>query len=161
MWHLTTHIDLAAASGVPATALVTNGQMLRLAPGPAKILAEVPVGRFHVDGRLIVPSLDGPARQRRKLSFVGMVVVSLVMDDRGGLLSTPIILIDGVPLMDEEGTPFGAIFADTAASVLASIPRPRRRDDEAVRETVRTAVRRMAEELWGKKPVCHVLIHRP
>ena len=160
MWHLTTHVDLAAASGVPATGLVTNGQMLRLAPGPAKILAEVPVGRLHVDGRLIVPSIDGPARQRRKLSFVGIAIVSLVMDERGDLLSRPGIRIDGIPFMDEEGTPFGAILADVAESVLTSIPRARRRDDEAVRETVRIAMRRTAEEIWGKKPICHVMVHR-
>jgi ribonuclease J len=160
MWHLTTHIDLAAASAIPATALVTNGQMLRLAPGPAKIVAEVPAGRLHVDGRLIVPSIDGPARQRRKLSFVGIVVVSLVMDARGDPLSRPVVLIDGIPLFDEEDVPLGAILADTADTVLASIPRSRRRDDEAVREAMRIAIRRTAEEIWGKKPVCHVLIHR-
>jgi ribonuclease J len=161
MWHLTTHIDLAAASGIPATALVINGQMLRLAPGPAKILAEVPAGRLHVDGRLIVPSVEGPARQRRKLSFVGLATVSLVMDARGDLLSRPGVVIDGIPLFDEEGTPVAEILADTADSVLSSIPRPRRRDDEAVREAVRIAIRRTAEEIWGKKPICHVMIHRP
>ena len=160
MWHLTTHIDLAAASGIPTALLVTNGQMLRLAPEPAKILAEVPAGRLHVDGRLIVPSVDGPARLRRKLSFVGVAIVSLVMDGRGDLLSRPGILIDGIPLLDEEGTPFGAILADVAESVLTSIPRSRRGDDEAVRETVRIAIRRVAEEIWGKKPVCHVMVHR-
>jgi ribonuclease J len=161
MWHLTTHIDLAAASGIPATALVINGQMLRLAPGPAKIVAEVPAGRLHVDGRLIVPSLEGPARQRRKLSFVGLAVVSLMMDARGDLLSRPGVVIDGIPLFDEEGTPVAEILAATADSVLSSIPRPRRRDDEAVREALRIAIRRTAEEIWGKKPVCHVIIHRP
>jgi ribonuclease J len=160
MWHLTTHVELAAASGIPATGLVTNGQMLRLAPRPAKILAEVPVGRLHVDGRLIVPSIDGPARQRRKLSFVGVAIVSLVMDERGDLLSRPGIRIDGIPFMDEEGTPFAAILADVAESVLTSIPRARRRDDEAVREPVRIAMRRTAEEIWGKKPICHVMVHR-
>ena len=161
MWHLTTHIDLAGASSIPATALVTNGQMLRLAPGPAKIMAEVPAGRLHVDGRLIVPSIDGPARQRRKLSFVGLATVSLVMDARGDLLLRPGVVIDGIPLFDEEGTPVAEILADTADSVLSSIPRPRRRDDEAVREAVRIAIRRTAEEIWGKKPICHVMIHRP
>jgi hypothetical protein len=29
-----------------------------------------------------------------------------------------------------------------------------------VRETVRNAVRRSAEEVWGKRPVCHVMVHR-
>jgi ribonuclease J len=82
------------------------------------------------------------------------------MDARGDPLSRPVVLIDGIPLFDEEDVPLGAILADTADTVLASIPRSRRRDDEAVREAMRIAIRRTAEEIWGKKPVCHVLIHR-
>jgi ribonuclease J len=43
---------------------------------------------------------------------------------------------------------------------LESLPRPRRRDDETIKETIRTGVRRAADAAWGKKPICHVLIHR-
>jgi ribonuclease J len=159
-WHLATHVELAAAAGIPETALVLNGQMLRLAPAPSKIIAEVPAGRLHVDGKLIVPAYDGPARLRRKLSFVGVVVVSLVMDGKGHILSQPRLLMDGGPPQDAEGTPFEDILAEAVDMVVKSIPRARRRDDDAIREAVRGGVRRAAEEIWGKKPVCHVIIHR-
>jgi ribonuclease J len=160
MWHLTTHVELAKAVGIHESALVTNGQMLRLAPAPAQIIAEVPFGRLHVDGKLIVPAFDGPARARRKLSFVGVVLVSLVLDQRGDLLDAPLVLLDGGPQVDEEGAPLGAILADAVEVSLASMPRPRRRQDDAIRETVKITVRRTAEEIWGTKPICHVLIHR-
>ena len=42
---------------------------------------------------------------------------------------------------------------------LDSMPRPRRRDLEVVREAVRRAVRAAIDEAWGKKPVCTVLRH--
>jgi ribonuclease J len=160
MWHLETHIELGKTSGIVETALALNGQMLRLAPGPAEIVAEVPAGRLHVDGNLIVPAFDGPAKFRRKLSFVGAVFVSLVLDDKGGIVSVPRIVADGAPAHDGEGVPFDEIIAATVETALHSIPRPRRRNDEAVRETVRNAVRRSAEEVWGKRPVCHVMVHR-
>jgi ribonuclease J len=160
MWHLTTHIELAEAAGIREAALVANGQMLRIAPGPARIIGEVPFGRLHVDGRLIVPVIDGPARARRKLSFVGIVLVSLVLDERGDLVDELRVLLDGAPQVDEEGVPLDTIIAKAVNASLLSMPRPRRRQDEAVRETVKIAVRRTAEEIWGKKPVCHVLIHR-
>lgn len=160
MWHLTTHIELAEAAGIREAALVPNGQMLRLAPAPAQIIADVPFGRLHVDGRLIVPAVDGPARARRKLSFVGVVLVSLVLDHKGDPLDAPLVLLDGGPQVDEEGAPLGAILADAVDVSLASMPRPRRRQDDAIRETVKITVRRTAEEIWGKKPICHVVIHR-
>ena len=64
------------------------------------------------------------------------------------------------PPQDAEGTPFEDILAEAVDVVVKSIPRARRRDDDAIRETVRGGVRRAAEEIWGKKPVCHVIIHR-
>ena len=36
----------------------------------------MPVGRVYRDGKLIVDADDGPVRERRKLSFAGIVVVS-------------------------------------------------------------------------------------
>jgi ribonuclease J len=159
-WHLETHVEFAKAAGIPETALVFNGQMLRLAPGPAEVISEVPAGRLHVDGKIIVPAIDGPARKRRKLSFVGVVLASLVVDQKGNLLSEPAILIDGGPPEDGEGGPFDAFLADAFDTAFNSMPRPRRRDDGALGETLRTALRRAAEDVWGKKPVCHVIIHR-
>ena len=37
-----------------------------------------------------------------------------------------------------------------------SLPRPRRRDPEAVAEAVRRAVRATLAAHWNKKPTCHV-----
>ena len=42
----------------------------------------------------------------------------------------------------------------------AKVPRPRRKDAAAVAETLRIGVRRAAHDVWGKKPVCRVIIHR-
>jgi ribonuclease J len=160
MWHLETHIELAKAAGIPETALALNGQMLRLAPAPAQVVAEVPAGRLHVDGKLIVPAIEGPAKFRRKLSFVGVVFVSLVLDDRSNSIVPPAVRVDGGPPDDGEGVPFARVLADTVETVLDSIPRARRNNDDVVEETVKNGVRRTAEEIWGKKPICHVVIHR-
>jgi ribonuclease J len=40
------------------------------------------------------------------------------------------------------------------------MPRARRYEDGPVIELVRGAVRREADALWGKKPVCRVVVHR-
>jgi ribonuclease J len=55
---------------------------------------------------------------------------------------------------------FDEIIYEAVETAINSIPRARRRQDDAIREPVRNAVRRTAEEIWGKKPVCHVVIHR-
>ncbi len=114
------------------------------------------MGRLHVDGRLIVAAIDGPARMRRKLSFVGIVFVSLGLDDNGNIVSNPVVKADGLPAADEQGTPFEDFLLEVVDDALDSMPRARRRDDGVVVEAIRHAVRRAADTTWGKKPVCHV-----
>ncbi|MDP9138740.1 MAG: ribonuclease J, partial [Pseudomonadota bacterium] len=160
-WHLESHAAFALSCGVPDAVVIDNGEMLRLAPGPSEIISHTPAGRLHVDGRLIVPAIDGPARMRRKLSFVGIVFVSLVLEDNGTTGAVPVVITDGLPPADDEGTPFSDFLLTVVEQALASMPRARRRDDSLVIETVRHAVRRAADAMWGKKPVCHVAVHRP
>ncbi|MEE4235510.1 MAG: ribonuclease J, partial [Anderseniella sp.] len=112
MRHLKRQIEFARGCGIPATAQVMGGEVLRLSPGPAEIIDEVPGGRLHVDGRLIVPSIDGPARKRRKLSFVGVVAVSLVIDGAGKLADDPQAVLDGLPEDTGSGYEFHELVLD-------------------------------------------------
>jgi ribonuclease J len=132
--------------------------MVRLAPGPVRIVDDAPVGRLFRDGRLIVPSGDGPVRERRKLAMVGMVVVALAFSRRGELVSDPQIVIDGVPYEDEEGEPMEDLVLAAVDGTLRSIPKDRRRDLEMVAEAVRRGVRGAVANAWGKKPIVKVLV---
>jgi ribonuclease J len=97
---------------------------------------------------------DGPARQRRKLSFVGAVFVTVAIDARLQLAGDIQIITDGVP----QGLKGELLTA--AEQALASIPKPRRSNDGEVVETIRTAVRRAADQVWGKKPITKVAVVR-
>lgn len=152
--HLLRHMELAEEAGITETLMAENGDLMRLCPGPVQIVDEAPAGRLHVDGKLIVPVIDGPAKFRRKLSFVGIVVASLAIDRKGTLVTDIEIITDGLPAGLEEK------LRDAADEALDSMPRPRRMNDETVTETLRTAIRRAADAEWGKKPICRVLVHR-
>ncbi|MEO8812160.1 MAG: ribonuclease J, partial [Caulobacteraceae bacterium] len=53
--HLLEHAALARDLQVPQTVAPRNGDMVRLAPGPAEIIAEVPAGRLYVDAGVVTP----------------------------------------------------------------------------------------------------------
>lgn len=137
---------------------VRNGDMVRLLPLPPKIVDEVPVGRLYRDGAIITRADDGQVRERRKLSFGGVVSVSLVMSDKGVLLADPEIDLQGMPGTDREGTPLEDLARDAVRGTLQSIPKARRKDHSMVTEAVRRAVRSAINQAWGKKPVCSVLL---
>jgi ribonuclease J len=156
--HLEAHARLAEKLGVSEVIRARNGTMVRLAPGPAKIIDDVPVGRLYRDGAIITRADDGQVRERRKLSFVGSVAVSLVLSEKGVLLADPEVALTGLPATDTQGTSFETIARDAAIGTIESIPKPRRKDQALVSEAVRRSVRAAVNQAWGKKPMCQVLL---
>jgi ribonuclease J len=156
--HLAEHAKLARAAGIKEVVSVRNGDIVRLAPGPAEVIDEGPVGRLFRDGRLLVPSEDGPVRERRALAFAGVIVVALPRSGRDGIVPDPEIVLDGVPQQDADGRAMAEIVRDAVEGTIASLPRDRRKDAELVREAVRRAVRAAVDEAWGKRPIVKVMI---
>ena len=156
--HLKAQAELAREMGVPTSFTLTDGEVLRIAPDPA-VIDDAPVGRLFRDGRLLVPALDGPVRERRKLSIVGVVIVSLVVSRKGTVLCDPQAIIDGVPAEDAEGEDMLDIVLDAVDGTLRSIPEKNRKNPESLAESVRRSVRAAVNDAWGKKPICKVLVN--
>ena len=150
--HLRAHRLFAESKGIRDVLIPRDGTIIRLAPGPLEDIDEAPCGRLHVDGRLIVPSDDGPAKQRRKLSFVGIAFVSVVIDGKAELAADIELITDGIPFGLE-----GELL-DAAERAFGSTPKPRRKDANQLAETIRTSVRRAADQMWGKKPIVKVSV---
>jgi ribonuclease J len=156
--HLEAHARLAEKLGVDEVIRARNGALVRIAPGPVKIIDEVPTGRLYRDGALITRADEGQVRERRKLGFAGSVSVSLVLSKKGVLLADPEVALSGLPAFDLQGIAFETIAHDAAICTIESIPMPRRKDQAVVSEAVRRSVRAAVNRAWGKKPVCSVLL---
>jgi ribonuclease J len=156
--HLKAQAELAREMGVKTTFTLTDGEILRLAPEPA-VIDDAPVGRLFRDGRLLVSESDGPVRERRKLSIVGVVAVSLVVSRKGTLIGEPLAVLDGVPAENAQGDSMLDIVLDAVEGTLRSIPEKHRKKPESLAESVRRSVRAAVNEAWGKKPICKVLVN--
>ncbi|MEL6968434.1 MAG: ribonuclease J [Pseudomonadota bacterium] len=158
--HLSAHAGLMAEAGIPDVSPIRNGDMLRLAPGPAEILDEVHHGRIYKDGRLIGSDDAMGIRRRRALSYAGHVALSLVVDKRGELLADPEIVCEGLPRMADDQDSFEDVLYDAALGAFESIPPKRRRDDGRIEQAVERALRNETREIWGKRPITTVLVTR-
>lgn len=159
MRHLQENARLARAAGISKAIAIVNGDLLRLAPGKTEVIDEIPVGRYYRDGRLIVSEGEGPVRERRKLSVVGLVAVALAMTAQGRVLGDIDVALDGIPDEDAEGELMENIILDAVDGTLDSIPARRRKDIEMVRDAVRRSVRAAVDRVWGKRPIVKVLIN--
>ncbi len=158
--HLTAQAELGFQSGIVNIPRVRNGDVLRLAPGPAEVIDEAPHGRIFKDGKLIGDFDEMGVGERRKISYVGHVAVSVLLDSRFDFVGDPEVVPIGLPEYDIEGENMEDTLYDAVLGAVESIPRARRKDLEMVKEAVRRAVRSTANEMWGKKPVVTVFLNR-
>ena len=157
--HLHDHAKLARAAGVPRVLVCRNGDLVKLGPGDPGIVGEVPSGRLYKDGTILEDSKSRAVVERRRMAFSGCAFVAIAMTEQGELADDPEVDLVGIPDKNSAGEPFDDIVFDAVMSTIEGLPKARRRDADALAESVRRAVRAVINEHWGKKPPClvHVL----
>ena len=157
--HLIEHCNLAKDMQTPEAVALRNGDLLRLAPGMAEIIDEVPSGRLFVDGGLLTPEGSDALRERKLASVVGVLVVAVAIDCKGRLAGDLEIRGLGLP-GDAELDEALDDLADRAADALARLKPADRMDDDAVEQAVSRAVKKAARQAWDRKPMVETLIVR-
>jgi ribonuclease J len=152
--HMSEQARVGAARGIPRTILQKNGDVIRLAPdGPAKI-GEAASGRLVLDGDVILPADGGTINERRKLGQFGHISVGIAINGKGGVAGSPDVRVLGVPVEEDRD----AFLEDAVEAARGAVAKARSRDIEVVREQVRLAVRRVATDWTGKKPIVDVTL---
>ena len=157
--HLIAHAQLAGECQVQQPLVIQNGDMVRLAANRAAVVDEVPVGRLASDGKGLLP-LDGTTlKDRRRVTFNGTAVATLVVDRQGRTMAPPTISLIGVvePAVADTAMPALRNALERAVDELPAGPR---RDDEAVRDAVRRTLRRVLNERFGKRPIVEIHLVR-
>jgi ribonuclease J len=154
--HLYEHEQIGRRLGIRHVIRCRNGDVVKLAPNAPEIVDEIPTGRVYKDGYLLIPAEGRTISERRKLSFAGMVFVALAVTEKGVLVADPEIDLMGIPEKGRDGSDLAEIAYDAVMTTVETLPKPRRRDPDAMAESVRRAVRAALAGQWGKKPACHV-----
>ena len=156
--HLLAQARLAEHCQVPQAIVTKNGEMVKLAPGPAGIIGEMPTGRLVVDGTRLVPAGAEALLSRRRMTFNGAALATIVVDAEGRLRAPPQVTVQG--LGETEDATLTDELRQRVIGALEELDPRARRDDAALREAVRLAVRRSLRAWHGKKPVTDVHLVR-
>ena len=161
--HLAAHAELAEACQVRQTLLPDNGTVIRLAgqgdDAEAAIIDNVKTGALtHEKGKILEIQSD-MMRARRRMLWNGVATASLVMNRDGGLCAVPAVSQTGI---GEESAAADYIATASLAieDALAGMGRAARRDDTNVEEIAGQALRRVARNMFGLRPIAHVHIMR-
>ncbi|MDR3532976.1 MAG: ribonuclease J [Rhodopila sp.] len=154
--HLSAHAELAREAGATPFTL-EDGDIITLAPGRPAITDSAPIGRLVLDGTRLVPLKGEVMSARRRMLFNGIVVASLAVDQAGRLLGQPRVSAPGLlDPGDPDTDRVAAEFADTLLDLPASL----RRDDAALEDAARAALRRTLGRRLGKRPLVDVHLIR-
>ncbi len=156
--HMRAHAALAKECQVPHTVLVTNGSAVKLADKPgadpmrAHVAGKVWAGRFALDDGKAIPLSAPIFRDRKRMFFEGAAVVTVTLDDDGEIASDPVVTSLGMtePMNELE-------WDKLLTRAVARLPKKARRDDEAVEESLKAAVRKA---FAPRKPVVKVHLQR-
>lgn len=147
--HLIAHAALAKELGVAEPCRVHNGDVVRLAPAPTEVIDAVQTGRLHLDGYIMTEGGSAALKERRKISYNGVVFVAVPIDAANRLAGQVEVELAGAPTDD------GMVkLTDwTLDAVERAIPSSGRLTPERAEQDISVAVRRELSRRWGKKPL--------
>jgi ribonuclease J len=137
--------------------MLENGDILGLSSNRTEIIDSAPIGRLALDGNRVVPLQGGVMAARRRMLFNGVVLGSLAADATGRIVGRARVSAPG--LFEPEDPDTEKLSREFAASV-ADLPAPLRRDDAALLDAARAALRRLVGKRLGKKPMVDVHLLR-
>ncbi|USG59626.1 ribonuclease J [Sneathiella marina] len=157
--HIRSHCDLALSLGVKSAIEITNGNLLKLAPGDAKIIGSVPFGRFAVDAGGLT-ALDGDfLSTRRRLVYNGAISGIVIVNEEGKITEDPEIRLRGVV---DEGL-FPKLQTELRREIFdkhAKLTKKQRLSDGDIEESARQAVRRVFRRIAGRRPITDIYVIR-
>ncbi len=154
--HLAAHADLAREAGAEPI-LLEDGDVLNLAPGGAEVVDSAVTGRLAVDGNRLVPLGGGVMNARKRMLFNGVAVASLAIDGQGRLAGRPRLSMPG---LFERDDPEADRVAGEMAEAIEDLPAALRRDDDALTDAARAALRRALGRRLQKRPLVEVHVLR-
>lgn len=159
--HIMEHAAYARSMQVPQAVTPRNGDMIRLAPGKAQVIDQVPSGRLYLDGNRLVPSSAEGLRERIAISKFGYVSASVSFDEDGSVADGPYLALRG--LSEEDGRLADESIdqiEEACEEALDGLSRRKRLDDDTVETVLVRAIRKSCERTFGRKPLVDVTIMR-
>lgn len=98
-------------------------------------------------------------KSRARLVWHGAAVATVVVDEDGDLVAEPKLALPGL-VGDEQASGLIGEALSAIRKVIGDLPRPIRRDNAALSEAVRVAIRRSIVQARGKKPSIEVHLVR-
>ena len=150
--HLRENANIAEESGIEAL-VIENGDLVKLSDNGFGELKTVESGRIQKDGNILIHDYESPTKDRNKLSFSGIIILSINIQNNK-IKGKPLVNSIGLPDYSHEGIPILDLIQERVSRMLSS-----NKADKSLENRIRNAVTKEINYIWGKKPFVEVIIH--
>ena len=158
--HMIEHINFAKEMQVPYPVQVENGDIVQLYPGDKpEVIDKAPVGRMYVDGNISVGEESQPLKDRKNISFNGFVEITIIVNNSGSMVKTPIISFKGIPSSGENSN-FVFDLQEKIKKLCKSYSLSSPKQEYNLIEAIKTNCRKTVKEKTGKRPFTNVNLVR-
>ena len=148
--HLVAHAQLAQASQVPVTKILENGKCIKLAPNDPEIYGFIDTGKLIVEGRNTYDTESNFLKDRRRFSFEGIVLVSIIINSDFSIHKNIKITTNGLSNFDSKR--ILELFKEIFLKDYMQMNSEKKSSDIIMSELIKKSVRLSLKSESSKKP---------
>ena len=158
--HMAEHISFAKEMGVKFPVKVSNGEILRLAPGEPEVVDKVTWGRVYLDGKVLIDNDSPVLKERRNMAANGYMEITVLISKNGQIKNNPIVTLKGIPLIEEDASEIEYDLEDVVMDTCKTFNLNNSKQEKNLIDTLKGNCRKLINEKSGKKPLVNINLVR-
>ena len=158
--HMAEHINFAKEMGVKFPVKVSNGEIIRLAPGEPQVVDKVTWGRVYLDGKVLIDNDSHVLKDRRNMAANGYMEITVLISKNGQIKNNPIITLKGIPLIQEDESEIEYDLEDVVMDTCKNFNLNNSKQEKNLIDTLKGNCRKLINDKSGKKPLVNINLVR-
>ena len=158
--HMAEHINFAKEMQVPYPLQVENGDVVKIPKnGKPEIVDKAPTGRMYLDGSVSIGEDSQSIKERKNLSFNGLLEITIIVNEKGNV-KKPFISLIGLPISEESKMDFQMDLEHEIYKICKTFSVDNPKQKKNLEEKIKSNCRKIIKNKIGKRPFTNINLIR-
>ena len=158
--HMAEHINFAKEMQVPYPLQVENGDVVKIPKnGKPEIVDKAPTGRMYLDGSVSIGEDSKSIKERKNLSFNGLLEITIIVNEKGNV-KKPFISLIGLPVSEESKMDFQMDLEHEIYKIFKTFSAGNPKQEKNLQEKIKSNCRKIIKNRIGKRPFTNIKLIR-
>ena len=158
--HMAEHINFAKEMQVPYPLQVENGDVVKIPKnGKPEIVDKAPTGKMYLDGSVSIGEDSKSIKERKNLSFNGLLEITIIVNEKGNV-KKPFISLIGLPVSEESKMDFQMDLEHEIYKICKTFSVDNPKQKKNLEEKIKSNCRKIIKNRIGKRPFTNINLIR-